>query len=622
MCGIFGIINLDKEKFVCQEKIIKSIERVKHRGPDNRQTELVTPYVGFAHARLSILDLTESANQPFNYLTLTIIFNGEIFNYIELKEELQIAGYKFKTDSDTEVITAAYHLWGEDCVNKFNGMWAFAIYDKENDTVFCSRDRFGIKPFYYTIFEGNLLFASEIKSILEYCPELKKPNYNAISAFCRETVGAQNVESWFEGINRLPSAHNLIIKKEVYNIYKYWDYPDKVDKSLSWPEALETYRKIFNDAIKIRLRSDVPLGATLSGGLDSASIVCTVDKIFRQEINTYTASFPEEKYDEYKTVDSLRKDYNFLPNQVIVDYNDFLPRLNQLIYHLESGHASPAIFPLSKINKKAKEKLTVILEGQGADELLGGYLDSIFVDHLIDLISSLKLKKATRDLREFKSAWSLKTAILLFGRLHLPRWAKSLYRKLDGTEFVYSVNLKRYNKTTAKVPKLKFNKKETRVNKMLKTQHKNGLENLLHYGDAISMMYSLESRLPFMDYKLVEFAFKLPAQYKIQQGFGKYIHRKAMEDVLPDDITYDRSKIGFKSPIEKVMTENKSIQDILLSDRLNNRKLFNRDTIKKLLKLTISKKKDYSRLLFRILEVEIWFRTFIDQENSIISESP
>ena len=615
MCGIFGIINLDKEKFVCKEKIIKSIERVKHRGPDIRQAELLTPYVGLAHARLSILDLTESANQPFNYLTLTIVFNGEIFNYIELKEELQIVGYKFKTESDTEVITAAYHLWGEDCVSKFNGMWAFAIYDKENDTLFCSRDRFGIKPFYYTIFEGNLLFASEIKSILEYYPELKRPNYNAISAFCRESVGAQNIESWFEGIYRLPSAHNLIIKKEGHNIYEYWDYPDKVDKNLSWPDALETYRDIFNDAIKIRLRSDVPLGATLSGGLDSTSIVCTVDKVFNQEINTYTASFPEEKYDEYKTVDSLRKDYNFLSNRVVVDYDDFLPRLNQLIYHLESGHASPAIFPLSKINKEAKTKLTVILEGQGADELLGGYLDYIFVDHLIDLISSFKFKKAIHDLSEFKKAWSLKTAILLFGRHHLPRWAKSLYRKLDGTEFVYSDNLKLYNKTTAKVPKIKFNKKETRLNKMLKSQHKKGLVNLLHYGDAISMMYSLESRLPFMDYKLVEFAFKLPAQYKIQQGFGKYIHRKAMEDVLTDNIIYGMSKIGFKSPIEKVIAENKNVQDILLSDSLNNRKLFNINGLEKLLKLTISKKKNHSRLLFRILEVEIWFRTFIDQNN-------
>jgi asparagine synthase (glutamine-hydrolysing) len=614
MCGIFGIINLDKKKFVCKEKTLKSIEKVKHRGPDFRQAELITPYVGLSHARLSILDLSESANQPFNYLTLTIIFNGEIFNYIELKEELQVAGYKFKTASDTEVVTASYHLWGEDCVSKFNGMWAFAIYDKENDTLFCSRDRFGIKPFYYTIFEGNLLFASEIKSILEYYPELKKPNYDAISAFCRESVGAQNTESWFEGIYRLPSAHNLIITKDGYDISQYWDYPDKVDKNLSWPDALENYKNLFNDAIKIRLRSDVPLGATLSGGLDSTSIVCSVDKIFKQEINTYTASFPEEKYDEYKTVDSLSKDYNFLSNRVIVDYEDFLPRLNQLIYHLESGHASPAIFPLSKINKKAKEKLTVILEGQGADELLGGYLDSIFIDHLIDLISSLKFKRAKHNLSEFKSAWSLKTAILLFGRLHLPRWAKSLYRKLDGTEFVYSDNLKRYNKTTAKVPKLRFNRKETRVNKMLKKQHKTGLENLLHYGDAISMMYSLESRLPFMDYNLVEFAFKLPSQFKIQKGFGKYIHRKAMEDVLPDSVIYDRSKIGFKSPIEKVIRENKNVQDILLSDSLNNRKLFNRNVLEKLLKSTISKKKDHSRLLFRILEVEIWFQTFIDKK--------
>ncbi|WP_019671487.1 asparagine synthase (glutamine-hydrolyzing) [Eudoraea adriatica] len=612
MCGIFGVINLRKENKVCEDKLQNSIEKVNHRGPNVRLSELLSPYVGLAHARLSILDLSDSANQPFHYLSFAVVFNGEIFNYIELKEELQIAGYKFTTESDTEVITASYDLWGEECVRKFNGMWALAIYDKEKDTLFCSRDRFGIKPFYYTLFKGNFVFASEIKSILEYFPELKKPNYNAISAFCRESVGAQNIESWFEGIYKLPSAHNLIIKQGKYSIYEYWDYPNKVDKNTNWPEVLEAYKHLFNDAVKIRLRSDVPLGSTLSGGLDSASIVCTIDKIYNQEINTYTASFPDEKYDEYRTVDSLRKDYNFLSNRVVVQYDDFLKRLNQIIYHLEAGHASPAIFPLSKINQEAKKKLTVILEGQGADELLGGYLDSIFIDYFIDLISSMKFKKAIYELNEFKKSWSIKTAILLFGRYYLPGWAKSFYRKLDGTEYVYSDYLKPYKKTTSRVPKIKFNRKETRLNKLLKAQHRNGLVDLLQYGDAISMMYSLESRLPFMDYRLVEFVFKLPAQYKIQQGLGKYIHRKAMEDLLPDNIIYNRSKIGFKTPIEKIFADSKKVQDILLSDSLNNRRLFNKSVLEKLLKLTISKKKDHSRLLFRILEVEIWFRTFID----------
>ncbi len=546
-------------------------------------------------------------------MNFTIVFNGEIFNYIELKEELKIEGYTFKTESDTEVITASYHLWGEECV-KFNGMWAFAIYDKDKDTLFCSRDRFGIKPFNYTIFKENFLFASEIKSILEYNPELRKPNYGAISAFCRESVGAQNIESWFEGIYRLPSAHNLIIEKGECTIYEYWDYPSKVDKNIAWPEALQTYTDLFNDAVRIRLRSDVPLGATLSSGLDSTSIVCTVDKVFGQEINTYTASFPDEKYDEYNTVDALRKDHNFLPNKVVVEYDDFLKRLHQLVYHLESGHASPAIFPLSKVHEEAKKKLTVVLEGQGADELIAGYLDWYFVDHFIDLLLEFKFKMALKQLKEFNKVWSFKTAILLFGRIYLPMWARRFYRKLDGIDSIYIGKIRSYNKKSIVINKLKYSNKEKRLNKSLKRRHRFGLANLLHYGDAISMMYSLESRLPFMDYRLVEYAFKLPSQFKIQQGFGKYIHRKAMEDILPHSIVYDMNKIAFKTPIENVFFQNEKVRDILMSDSLKNRNLFDKDDINKLLKLTVSKKKDHSRLLFRILEVEIWFRTFIDQK--------
>ena len=194
-------------------------------------------------------------------------------------------------------------------------------------------------------------------------------------------------------------------------------------------------------------------------------------------------------------------------------------------------------------------------------------------------------------------------------------WARELYRRLDGIESIYLGEIKSYSGKSIKIKKLKFNNKEKRLNKSLKRQHRFGLVDLLHYGDAISMLHSLESRLPFMDYRLVEYAFKLPSCYKIQQGYGKYIHRKAMDDVLPDNIIYDMNKIGFKSPIEKVFAEDKKVQDILLSDSLNNRNLFNKNGLEKLLKLTISKKKDHSRLLFRILEVELWFRTFIDQKN-------
>ncbi|NNL01971.1 MAG: asparagine synthase (glutamine-hydrolyzing) [Eudoraea sp.] len=621
MCGIFGVLNTNNETKVSYDKLLTCIQLQYHRGPDKQQAEIINPYVGLAHARLSIIDLSDHANQPLHYGSLSIVFNGEIFNYIELRNELKGFGYKFTTESDTEVILASFIQWGVDCVTRFNGMWAFAIYDKENGRLFCSRDRFGIKPFYYTLHQEDFLFSSEIKSILEYRPELRKPNYQAISAFCHESVGAENIETWFENILRLPPAHNLVLEKGQLSISRYWDYPVTAETDISDDEAFKTYKEIFLDAIRIRLRSDVPLGATMSGGLDSTSIVCSVDKIFDTRIDAYTASFGGGATDEYDVVKKLKEDgFDFISNKVEVQYDDFLKDLKDIIYLIESGHSSPAVFPLSKVNKRAREKLIVILEGQGADELLGGYIHAVFMDHFFDLIIKGQLKKALKELKEFRKQWSLKSSILMFGRYNLPFWARTLYRKWSKIDRVYSGELVKYSKKSFKVPKIKYSKNETRLNKLLKEQHQLGLLKLLHYGDAVSMMHSLESRLPFMDYRLVEYAFKLPSNFKIRNGLGKFIHRKIMEDILPDYITNDKRKIGFDTPIEKALAENNALRNILLNGTIYSRNLFKKEVVKQFLEETIAKKHNHSTLLFRILTVEIWFKLFIDQEQHEISK--
>lgn len=613
MCGIFGVINCDGKHPVSIEKLDESIKLQYHRGPDKQLTELFNPHVGLAHARLSIIDLSDSANQPFTYDKLAIVFNGEIFNYVELKAELLDFGYEFRTESDTEVILAAYLKWGDQCVKRFNGMWAFAIYDKENETLFCSRDRFGIKPFYYSLHKQDFLFTSEIKSILNYYPELKRPNYDAIAAFCRESVGAENTESWFEGVLRLPPAHNLYLVDGKIEIKRYWDYPEKEDNSIKWDAAIKEYKRLFYDAINIRLRSDVPLGATLSGGLDSTSIVCGIEKEFGINVDAYTASFDGGVIDEYDVVKRLKEKFNFNSHRINVKYEDLLGDLTDIIYLIESGHSSPAIFPLNKVNEKAREKLIVVLEGQGADELLGGYIHAVFTDYLFDLIRKLKMRKAFKELAEFRRQWSFKSSILMFGRYNLPFWARSMYRRAKGIDSVYCGELATYTKRSAKIPKVNSKRTGSRLNKLLKEQHQSGLLKLLHYGDAVSMMYSLESRLPFMDYRLVEYSFKLPAEFKIKEGFGKYIHRVAMKDLLPEYVTFDRRKIGFDTPIAKELSENVKLRDRLLNGSVYDKGLFDKKTVQRFLDETTSKQHDHSTLLFRILTVQLWFDLFIDE---------
>lgn len=612
MCGIFGVFNLKKNKTIDVDKLKQGIELQKHRGPDFRKAHLIKSYLGLAHARLSIIDLSESANQPFEYLNYFLVFNGEIFNYIELRDTLKENGYNFTTDSDTEVVAAAYHFWKEDCVQYFNGMWAFSIFDTENDKLFCSRDRFGIKPFYYVEHQGDFLFSSEIKSILHYYPSLKRPNYSAISAFCRESIGGENVETWFENIFRLPPAHNLLISKGNIEIVEYWEYPRTIDNTKSNEAFIKEYKSLFDDAIRIRLRSDVPLGATMSAGLDSTSIVSTIDKKFGQKIKAYTASFPGEKYDEYQLVLELQKCFNFEPNQILINYDSFLIEMENLIYHLESGHASPAIFPLSKINKEVSKNLTVILEGQGADELLAGYLDFVFIDYLIDFLKSYSFNKIITEIKLYRKNRSLKTALLLFGRSHMPEIIKKTYRTIQGTEPVFKGFLLKYEPNLIKVPIIKRSKGEGWLHRILRKQHQTDLVNLLFYGDSISMMHSLESRLPFMDFRLVELAFKMPNSLLINKGFSKSIHRKISEDILPKTVTHDRGKIGFITPLEKAFKEDEEIENILLSDTLLKRNLFDEKVLISLLVKTKNNEKDYSNLLFRILSVELWFRKFID----------
>lgn len=611
MCGIFGIFNQKSSAAINKERVEASVSTMKHRGPDALISEVITPYLALGHARLSIIDIGHQSDQPFHYENLILVFNGEIFNYIELRKELLSEGYIFKTNSDTEVIPAAYLHWGMDCVKKFNGMWAFALFDKKKDLLFCSRDRFGVKPFNYTFYNGQFFFASEIKAILTYVPDLKIPNYNSISRYCRETIGAQATETWFKNILRLSPGHNLVVTRSSHELIKYYFYPKITKKKIDLHEATGAYLRIFNDSVRLRMRSDVPVGLTLSGGVDSASIACSVKEQVNQKLKAYTARFDGESFNEYDIAKRLCGilDYESIP--VDVPYNDYVNELKQIIYHLESGHGSPAIFPLWHITKKAKKDITVFLEGQGADEILGGYVNSIFFDYLRDLLLQGNIPKAIYELKKHGENWPVSRSLLLSLRLGLPASMRRIYRYLNGLEQLYIGNLKEHIPFDYKAIDTRgFN---SVLNRKLALMHQTGLVNLLHYGDAISMAHSMENRLPFMDYRLVEFAASMPPEFKVNGGLGKSIHRNAVKNMVPDFILNNPKKLGFVSPLKQIFSNEKSgALKFLLSDKLNDRKLFDRARVKKMIDEHAIGKVNHERILFKILSVELWFQNFID----------
>ena len=630
MCGIFGVINRDNLTIkYTKEKLTDAIMTMYHRGPDAQVGSSIEENVFLGHLRLAIVDLSPESNQPFiidgRY---HLVFNGEIYNYLELKEELITLGYKFKTNSDTEVLLVAYIHWGEKCVNKFNGMWAFAIYDVISKKLFCSRDRFGVKPFIYTLTkENNFIFSSEAKAILELEPTLKQPNYNVIANFCRTSVGAQIEETWFENIYRLMPAHNLVVTADTFNIYRYWDYPTEVNLDISFEDAKKQYKELFISALKLRMRSDVPVGTTLSSGIDSNSIVYGLRTFFKGEHNVYTAYSNNDDYldidklvykqnqviDEITVVNKVSKDLNLNSHLIEVDYKtDYLKKLTKIVYYLECGHNSPAVYPLSTMLKKAKEKVTVVLEGQGADELIGGYITTFSPNYILDLLREGNLIRAAKELRSlsntFSLSYSLKLLLRSFNSPLLHKW----YSKIIKTDRLYVGAIESYKYIIDGGDK-NF-KSKSFLTTSLHHNHTGILTNLIQYGDAISMQHSIESRLPFMDYRLVEFVFKMPNRYKIHDGKGKYIHREAMRGIVNDDILNQTNKFGFNTPLSSLFMKNDedSCLKMMLSERCIERGLFDKSVLENIISKHHQGKGGYANILFRILMVELWFRVFID----------
>lgn len=554
MCGIAGFMDPTLSKEEGKTGIEKMLQSIAHRGPDARG---IYNHEGtwLGHNRLSIIDLSAEANQPFHYDGLQIIFNGEIYNYIEIRERLIQKGYFFRTQSDTEVIAASYREWGSGSVNEFVGMWSFVIYDTKKEELFVSRDRFGIKPFYYICDGKKFYFGSEYKA-LKASPVFKNDlNLNQISRGLQLGWVCYSDETYFEKIKALPAAHNLKfnIAESRLTVEKYWDIETGKYDHLNFEEKKEKFLSLFSDSVNLHMRSDVTVGSCLSGGLDSSAIVSMV-----QRLN------PGMKYKSFSIYYEGKDDVDERPfiNEVIGKYpaiepyyfsptdKDVEESFHHALYHADvpcTGSSFISQYFLMKLI--GQHKIKVVLDGQGSDEYLAGYMHSYY-RVIADLISSGNIGEAAHltSLVNKKLGASFTKTVSHFG--------KSILATINSEQKLYSIEYNNYwpflsKNTRSGIPfqltKTRGTKTDNFLYNLILTT---SLPSLLHYEDRNSMAFSVESRVPFLDHRLVEFAFQLQTEDKINKTETKYILRKALHGILPEAIENRKDKKGFVTPGE------------------------------------------------------------------------
>lgn len=561
MCGIAGIVqsasvfNLDHAK--------QMADALSHRGPDGTTTwQDNDGTVLFGHRRLSIIDLSTAAGQPMHLEDrYTIVYNGEIYNFIELKKELQNEGYRFHTQSDTEVILAAYAHWEEDCVEHFDGMFAFAIWDSKEKELFAARDRFGEKPFFYHLGPQTFSFASEMKALWAIGIP-RKPNLKMLFNFI--TIGytdnpSQPDETFFENIVKLPPASRMYFSPQnmELTIERYWDIDtDEQDKTITQDDAIEKFTMLLTGSVKRRLRSDVSIGTSLSGGLDSSTITALIDSLKGNQTSQqcFTATFPNFERDELKHARAVAERFKLQQHIVPVTAEDLVANWNEFVNAQEEPVASASAFAQYKVFQSASENnITVLLDGQGADETLAGYT-KYYKWYWQELFQKRKLISSG----EIRAARALgvteKFGVKNIMASLFPDLASVI---LERQYLVHALSMEDLNPEFVKLQSKEAYYTTPEIRNLNGLLYFNtcthGLEELLRYADRNSMAHGREVRLPFLSHELVSFIFSLPASFKIKDGWTKSILRKSVAELLPKEITWRRDKVGFEPPQETWM---------------------------------------------------------------------
>lgn len=541
MCGLAGLINR-KGAPISDVSIRKMAQAVRRRGPDG-EGYFHGPNFALGHQRLAIIDLSAQAGQPMTAHGATIIFNGEIYNYIEIRKTLEQKGYVFRTASDTEVILAAYDHWGSACLQQFNGMWAFVLYDPRREMLFCARDRFGIKPLYYTSIGDFFCLASEIKQFEEVSGW--RPRLNKLRAYEFLAFGWQEhtAETFFEGVQALPAGHYMEyqLNSHKFSIHSYYQLEKQIGEYRgSFQEAAAEFRAIFEDSIRLRLRADVPTGATLSGGLDSSSIAGVVSTSHPgASFATVSACFEGPDYDERPFIEAVARRHGLASHKVFPTYEQWLENMSALAWHQGEPVASASVFAQYMVFRNAREQgLKVMLDGQGADEILCGY-EKFYLPVLRGQWRQHPL-----------SFFRLLLGIVQHHEAPLAPLAGKLGRYMAPRQMAGPVQ-GLFRPGFVPPPEALFQRsadKDTR-HTAINLIREIGLPVLLRYLDRNSMAHSVESRLPFLDYRLVEFCLSLPDDYKVSpRGIRKYVQREAMRGVLPTEVFRRYDKMGFAAP--------------------------------------------------------------------------
>ena len=564
MCGIGGIINKNN-KSVEELLIHQMTDIIAHRGPDSSGSYLYKN-IAFGHRRLSILDLSSSGHQPMKYLDdLVITYNGEIYNFIEIREELIQKGYIFDSNSDTEVILKAYHCWGKTCVNYFNGMWSFSILDIKQKIIFCSRDRFGVKPFYYIEKNDLFAFGSEISQLLTFLPN-KILNKKVALDYLISGIEECSNETFFKDIYLLKGGHNLVfdLQTNSYEIERYYNLKLSDQKNTSVDDYIQELKR----SITLRLRSDVKVGTCLSGGIDSSTISSFASTIYQnsnEKLMAIHAKSSEYKTDESEFAKIVSKIANINLNFVEPSYSDFKSNILSIIKIQQEPFGSLSIIMQYFVFKKAKELgCIVMLDGQGGDETLLGY------ERYYPAI--VKSKKGIAKLKALlQSSKNSRLSLLdtIKYQYYFSNYKLRLKRLKYKNSFYKSEIINEYESEELRIISESYNDISIlQKNEIVSSQ----LPHLLKYEDRNSMANSIESRLPFLDYKLVELSLNTNNSLKIKDGWTKFILRKAAETILPKEIVWRKAKLGFNAP-EKTWTkefENEMIKEIQQSEILNN----------------------------------------------------
>ena len=599
MCGIAGILQYNiarPEKVAADLRLMTDV--LAHRGPDGEGFWISeTGQVALGHRRLKIIDLSKDAAQPMRYGTCvslpnghtekqryTITYNGEIYNYPELKKELQKKGYHFKNQSDTEVILAAYDCWKAACLLHFDGMFAFAIWDEQEQKLFCARDRFGEKPFYFFNDESRFLFASEMKALWAVAVP-KHTNVTQLLNYL--TIGLVNNiscpdQTFFDNIYSLQPAHHLTLELPgmAMELVRYWDLDkETTDTSISETEALEKFSFLLEQSLKRRLRSDVAVGTSLSGGLDSSAIVsmCSSLRAHGSGLATFSAVFPGFEKDESKYINAVTQHFSIQNFKTTPTAEQLLADFDTLLYHQEEPFQSLSIYAQYKVYELAKQHgTTVILDGQGADETLAGY-HKYYHWYWQELLVSGKYlpgwpgQKGSVVKKEIGAARALGVQYGWNWKNKLAAWmpqraARALEQKAIGLQ---------KNHPFINPDFLAAGLKENDIHKpvvrklndiLYHDTCQQGLQQLLRYADRNSMAHGREVRLPFLSHELVQFVFSLPAHFKINDGWSKWLLRQSMANSLPQNIVWRTDKIGYEPPQQQWM-QHKAMQERIMDSR-------------------------------------------------------